>query len=231
MAEFRISVDLSDVMAAVPAEYGKVLPLLSQAVRAIAQQTKINWMESVQRAKLWSGEKDAYSNSITWQMTGDFSAVVQADYRYADEIEQGRPARDLKRMLDTSLKVRTAKDGSRYLIIPFRHSTPGNEAHGQSMPTNVYELAKELRPSRVTGQTQRLSGTGAMDIKNRKFLTVNQNVYKWGGRLNFHDEAQFMAAPNATKHHQGMVRFDASTPGGKRSSTYLTFREIGRAHV
>lgn len=190
-----------------------LLPLLEQAVRAVAQQTRIVWMEEVQKAKLWSGEKDAYAQSITWAMTGTYSAVVRASYSKADEIEKGRPPRDLKRMLNTSLKVRLSSKGRRYLIIPFRHNTPGHGAHAKAMPDDVYQVAKQLKPSRITGKTKRLSGTGAYDMKSRKPLTVSQNVYQWGERLD----------KSFGKHYAGMVRFDTGA-GKSKSSAYLTFR-------
>jgi hypothetical protein len=212
MAEFKIKVDLSDVISAKDIITAEIFPLLNQAVRMVAEQTSINWTESVERAKLWRGEKDAYKATIQWQMVSNFEALVWADYKYAEEIETGRPQKDLKRMLNTSLKVRISKKGNRYLIIPFQHNTPGSNATGQTMPNEIYDLAKNLSPSSITGQGRQLSGTGAYDIKTRKRLTVNQNSYKWGERL-------------ATDHgrYNGMVRFDTSG-GGPRRSSYLTFR-------
>lgn len=225
MAEFRISIDLDVVLdAATAAVNEEVLPRLAQAVRAIAQQAQVRWMEAVYRAKLWEGEKTAYMESIHIQSDGPFSAVVYSDYRYAEEIELGRPARDLKAMLNTSLKVRTAKDGTRYLYIPFRHSTPGHDAIGTSMPSHVYEMASKLKSSSVTGQTTRVSGTGAYDMRSRKQLTVNRNVYQWGGRL-----PAGMMGPNPkgkTDHFAGMYRFNTSTPGGSKSSSFMTFRTM-----
>jgi hypothetical protein len=224
MAQLSIKVDLSSVVGQARGIIdASIFPRLNQAVSAVAQQATIDWKEAVARAKLWTGEKVPYGESITWKMTGAFSAEVSSDYKYAQEIDEGRPARDLKRMLDTSLKVRTAKSGKRYLIIPFRHQVPGADAIGQSMPADVYELAKNLAPSRVVGRGRRLSGTGAMDIKTRKPITVASRKYAWGGQLDFRDEAQFMAAPNAQKKHQGMYRFDTSS-GKAKSSQYLTFR-------
>lgn len=137
MAEFRIKVDLSDVISAKGIITAEIFPLLNQAVRMVAEQTSINWTESVERAKLWRGEKDAYKATIQWQMVSDFEALVWADYKYAEEIETGRPQKDLKRMLNTSLKVRMSKKGSRYLIIPFQHNTPGSNATGQAMPDEI----------------------------------------------------------------------------------------------
>jgi hypothetical protein len=218
MSQFRIKVDLSDVMGQARGIIdASVLPRLNQAVSAVAQQATIDWKEAVARAKLWSGEKQQYGESITWKMTGAFSAEVSSDYKWAQEIDSGRPARDLKKMLDTSLKVRLSKKGARYLIIPFRHGVPGANALAPSMPDDVYELARQLDPSRVTGTGRRLSGTGAFDIKSRKPLTVPQRKYAWGGSL------PAGATPKMQSRHAGMYRFDTSS-GNAKSSTYLTFR-------
>lgn len=218
MSQFKIAVDLSGIMqqarGIIDAE---VLPRLNQAVSAVAQQAAIDWKEAVTRAKLWSGEKGPYVESIQWKMTGAFSAEVSSDYKYALEIDTGRPARDLKKMLDTSLKVRQTKTGKRYLIIPFRHQVPGADAVGQSMPADVYALARQLEPSRVTGRGKRLSGTGAMDIKTRKPMMVTARKYAWGESL------PAGAAPGMQKKHAGMYRFQTSS-GKAKSSTYLTFR-------
>lgn len=192
-----------------------LFPLVNQAVNGIAQATAANWREAVYRAKLWSGEKDAYAASISYRMTGDFSAMVEADYKHAQEIENGRPQRDLKQMLNTSMKVRQAKDGSRYLIIPFRHNTPGNEAHGQAMSPQVYQQAKMLSLSTITGHGRRLSGTGAWSLKTQSPATVRQRKYNWGDRL---------VGDNVPKHQQGMVRMNTATGQGNKSSQYLSFR-------
>jgi hypothetical protein len=240
MAEFRISVDLSSVMGAVPILTRQIFPLVNQTVKAIAQQTHANWMESVYRAKLWSGEKDAYANSITWQMTGDFSAVVETDYKNADEIETGRPPYDLKQMLNTSPKVRRTKDGRRFLIIPFRQNTPGNDALAQGMPADVYTAGSALKASKIVGQAKRASGEitsihpkwGTQPLKKQTpFLSdrstrgpmlVNKNIYKWGGKL---DTSNMPGLSDAEKKkYNGMVRMTGKTPGGGRYSQFMTFR-------
>lgn len=218
MANFQIKVDLSDVTAQARGIIDAgVFPRLHQAVGAVAQQAMIDWKEAVARAKLWSGEKVPYGESITWKMTGAFSAEVSSDYKYAEEIDNGRPPRDLKKMLDTSLKVRVTKSGKRFLIIPFRHQIPGADAVGQSMPQDVYDLARKLAPSRVVGGGHRPSGTGAMNIKSRQPITVAKRKYVWG------DSLKAGAAPEMQRRHAGMVRFDTSS-GKQKSSAYLTWR-------
>lgn len=212
---YTISLDLGARMEVSAGINAQLLPLVNQAVNAIAQATAANWKESVFRAKLWSGEKDAYAKTISYRMTGDFTAVVESDYKYVQDIETGRPARDLKKMLQTSMKVRASKDGSRYLIIPFRHNTPGNGAHASPMTPDVYKQAKTLSLSTITGHGRRVSGTGAWSLKTQSPATVRQRSYNWGERL---------AGDSISRNQQGMVRMNTATGDGKKSSSFLTFR-------
>lgn len=224
LMEFSISIDLSPVLAHLQATInGQVLPQISEGVKAITQQLHADWVEAVGRAtELWSGERDEYMASIDMKITGPYSGVVWTDYKHAEEIETGRPAYDLKQMLNTSSKVRVSKKGRRYLIIPFRHSTPG--AASPSMPALVYNKAKNLRASTVSMNAgMRSSGLIASDIKTRSQMMVPKHAYQWGERL------QAGLVPKLKTRHKsdpyaGMVRFDAKTPGGKRYSTYMTFR-------
>ena len=236
MTQFRISVDLSDVGAQAGAIINAaVLPRLNQAVRAVVTATQANWAEAVHRASLWQGEKDAYAASIQAKMTGDFEGLVWTDYKYAREIDDGRPARDLKKYLDTSQKVRRTKDGRRFLIIPFRHGTPGNSAHAPAMPPEVYDAAKLLKASTIAGQGQRRAGEVTsvhptwgtqvlgkkhqtpflFDRATRQHVMVPRNIYQWGEKLG--------GLPKALSRYEGMVRMDTSMGGAKRSN-YLTFR-------
>lgn len=225
MAEFRISVDLSGVLAATGSIINEqVFPLLNQAVRAVSQQLSANWQEAVQRSNLWSGEKDKYVASITWQITGPFSAVVQSNYEHDEEIENGRPAYDLKQMLQTSQKTRTSgKTGKKYLIIPFRHNVPGADAIGQAMPQHIYDQAHALSPSQVTGTGTRPAMLRPGKSGVRQMLTVPSHSYKWGGRLPA-GLAPKLKESHATDIYASMVRMDTRTPGGGRHSSYMTFR-------
>lgn len=200
--EFAIQIDLAPIITNIQAVFdGTVLPNLQQEVWKIAQMAQTEWMTAIGHAHLWAGEKDNYSSTIDIQMTGPYSALVDSDYKYAEQIETGRPPYDLKKMLQTSNKTRMSKAGKKYLIIPFRHNVA-------SMPKEVRIAAKQLAPSRVTGMGTRVSATG---------VTVPQAKYAWGGRL------KAGAAPGMLRKHAGMVRFDISTPKMARSS-YLTFR-------
>ena len=259
--KYNISFDLGSTLDITAMVNKAVFPLLHQAVNAIGKQTAENWKEAVYKAKLWSGEKDAYAQSITWKMTGYFSGYVEATYKHAEEIETGRPARDLKKMLDTSMKVRRSeKNGKRFLVIPMRHNTTGNGAHAKAMPASVHAMAQALSKSMTTGSDLRPVGEmtwmrpglgmGASakqtpflsNPKTKQHSMTAKMSYAWGDRLSRAAiaasgpqvvrgrAAQAANAENkkawlaANKNYAGMVRMDTSTPGGAKSSAFLTFR-------
>lgn len=236
MITYRMTLDLGAQMNLAAGINAALFPLVNQAVHGIGQATMANWREAVYRAKLWSGEKDAYAASISFRMTGDFSAVVESDYKYAQDIETGRPARDLKRMLDTSMKVRRTLDGTRFLVIPFRHNV-------NAMPAHVHAAAKALSASTITGQGLRRAGEivsarvgqgmlplgekrqrrnpFANDPAARKAVMVTKHQYNWGAKL-----AAGSMGPNPKGKvdiFAGMYRFNTSGSGAARSS-YMTFR-------
>jgi hypothetical protein len=222
MASLQLKLDMTPVVFAPNAVLEAALGRLRGAVQMIAANTAAEWQTAVHKAKLWSGERDAYANSISWRMTGDLQAEVTADYRLAYQIEHGRPPYDLKQMLYTSLKTRSTKSGRRFLIIPFRHNTPGYTGHSTDMPVHVHQAAKSLTFSRVTGMTTRASGSGVMDIKTKQPLQVPQAKYFWGGRL-----GAGSMGPNPkgkVDRFAGMVRFEDTAGKGKPKSIYMTFR-------
>lgn len=220
MTDFAISIDLSSILAAGPGLRDEVFADLAIAVSRVVAAGEERWKTAVLSAPgLWDGERRAYEASITGEMIGPFAGVIKSDYRYVQDIETGRPPYDLKKMLDTSLKVRVSKAGNRYLIIPFRHNTPGNTAIAGAMPRKVYTEAKELKASQITGHGTRVSGTGAFDIKTKAPATVRARKYLWGGRVGA-GAAPKLHPEHKTDPYAGMVRFKESTGG----STYLTFR-------
>jgi hypothetical protein len=222
MADFEIRVDLSGLLAISPIVKSGVFGNLAAAVERVTMTGAERWRESVMKAPLWQGERKACADTIKWRMTGPYSGEIVSDYRYVEDIENGRPPRDLKKMLDTSMKVRTSAKGKRYLIIPFRHNTPGNDALGQPMAEHVYAEAKQLSPSRITGQGFRQSGTGAFDVSTKRRYLVPARKYQWGSSLPA-GMVPKLKPQHKTDPAAGMYRFETS-PGKQRSSSYVTFR-------
>ncbi|BBL75412.1 hypothetical protein [Methylomagnum ishizawai] len=236
MPTYAIRVDLSALIEALPGVIDEsVLPRLALAVRKFAEQAELDWKEDVLQAHgVWIGHKKQYAASIQSRQLGPFSYEVFSDLKLAGEIETGRPAYDLKRMLDSSPKVRRTKDGRRYLIIPFRHNTPGNEALARPMPQDIYKIVgkKGFGKSLITGVGWRNSGTGALSTQTRRghnqtkgeVVRVATRKYVWGDRLPAGLKEK-MKPHHAVDIYAGMVRMETSS-GKQRSSKYLTFRTM-----
>src|SRR5260221_665740 len=104
MAEFKISVDLSQLLAVGPIVRAGIFNNLSAAVERVTITGAERWREAVLKAPLWDGERQAYAASIEWRLTGPYSGEITSNYKFVEDIEAGRPPYDLKRMLDTSMK-------------------------------------------------------------------------------------------------------------------------------
>lgn len=239
MPEYLFKVDLGDLAAAGPVDK-TVFPHLAQSVRNFVELAHQDWVQSIRQAQgVWStgigeriGDKERYEDSLQVKMTGDFAGEVWTDLKLAEQIDLGRPERDLKKMLDTSLKVRVSKKGYRYLIIPFLHQTPGQTAWNQAMPAKIYLMAKKLPQSNITGTFMRPSGQGSKgpflsDPKTKGPMMTEGRSYQWNGRLPA-GLAPKLKSFHATDPFAGMVRMNENSAKSKHSS-YLTFRVMSEA--
>ena len=232
MPEFSISIDLSELMPANGPLNRTTFPNLAYAVKAIADAAEGQWKAYAAGAALPGGKSigvrsGQYMRSIMQRQNSDFAWEVYSELPYAQGIEEGVPRRDLKTMLNSSLKVRVSAAGKRYLIIPFRHSHEGNVMRDNAMPENIREWWMHSVPSRVIRIFERESGTGALDIKTGAPLRVPGFRYKWGDRLNRMALESLGANDAQIKRMQGMVMF--RKPGGKGGgahSRYITFRTM-----
>ena len=212
---------------------------MAEALAETARAAQANWIEEIYRQTgMYQPYKDRYMLSVMCDVDKtNLTARIYSEDPMATPFETGEAARDMKRMLDTSLKTRVAKGGKhpgqRYLIIPFRHNTPGNTAHAQAMPSLVYAQAMQMAKSKVTGQVSMRSGLNASNIRTKGPLMTMRSSYNWGGRLatggivkSFNSTfggAAGKIQSNAFRNYEGMVRMETSS-GKQGRSDYLTFR-------
>lgn len=204
-------------------------PALAYAVRKVVDAGHRRWQEFASGAPMPSGEviknrTGEYLRSIQSKSTGPFAGEIFTVLPYAHVIEEGGPARDLKKMLDSSFKVRISKTGKRYLIIPFRHNNP-KSLMGNNMPAAVWNWWKQdHKLSAVIGSQPRVSGTGALDIKTRGVVMVPGWRYNWGTRLTSGDLGAmgFAKDDKTAKRLEGMVHFRA--PQSKGGGQFINFR-------
>lgn len=132
----------------------------------------------------------------------------------AKRIEEGTPPWDMKADLPKFKKSRMAKDGTLYLIVPFRHGNP--RATGLNpMPQAVYKMARQLAYSYQLGTVgTRLSGTGHL---------VPKFGYQWGDKVSAKQLAGAGLTEAQQRRYQGMYRFN-----GPKHSTFITFRTMSQ---
>jgi len=226
--DYVIDRRLNDIIYALEVFGSSTLPNTAQAVERSANVVVGVWSQIASGAfKHASGRYlHAIENGKIYPYNNDrFHSAVINNLPYAKYIENGSGSYDMKNILNTSNKVRVSKkDGKRYLIIPFRHGTPGS-VEFNPMPKAVHQAAKEMTPSRRTAVFSEPSQQGAKSYKEAQLFlsqghpqgkTVTRNRYQWGGRLGSQD------AGGKGSKYAGMVRFprDDSTVGTK----YMTFR-------
>lgn len=219
----EIIVDISQLSSALAEARIKIDEFAHAAVERVSGQMTQRWRDMVKYAPgLRPDERREYLTSIDWNFDGPASAVVSSSYKNASQIEEGRPAYDMKQMLQTSIKTKISKDGKRYLTIPFRHNTPGQNALAAAMPQSIHNKAKRLTASYHKSYSDpRMNWELAFGRAPR--------LTEWGGRLGAG------LAPKLQQHHKtdpyaGMVRMSGERPTGrKQASQYLTFRTMSES--
>ena len=231
MATFGIKIDIKDSLPRGSALTQSAFPNLATAVWKVSEDALAQWQAYARGEPLPDGRTigvhgGTYLRSIQLRTINDFSAEVFSELPYASSIEEGAPARDMKRLLGSSWKVRVNKKGKRYLIIPFRHDTP-NSVMGNPMPQILHEWWQGAmrEESRITDTYDRVSGAVGHDIHTRDRVTVAGWRYRWGSRLDKGTLSNLGITGKDAKRLSGMVNFREQPHGeGARHSRCITFR-------
>lgn len=255
MNDFRIRVDLGHLLPGGSAG-DLAFPNLSHAVVSLVARCEEQWKRYASGEPLPSGRvigvrSGQYLRSIQSSMSGPYSGEVYSRLSYAETIERGAPAWDMRSLLASSLKVRVNKKGQRYLIIPFRHDTGQAMSGGHPMPDSVrrwwqdknasFVLHTDRRPvhSDLAGNTPALPhqvhAFRAEDRQHGPLLTVARRNYWWGDRLGRKDleglargaEGFSLLAGKNRSRYEGMVNFrQPGKSGGAAHSQFITFRVL-----
>lgn len=207
---------LQTLVSEAAADARAYFPSQAKVISQLAQAAQRRWLEyaSGQR-ELPNGKRmhsvtGSYLSSIKIEEDGEMRYVIYSDDPKATWIEQGFPAFDMKKMLNTSKKVKKTKDGRRYMTVPFR--TQADDAHlGVILPKEA--AAWWLRPQRrstVLGPPQEGSQTTQL---------------KWGDRLTRAELTGIGIDPDSKMGSRlvGMVRMDR--PNGSEVVTFRTMVE------
>lgn len=221
------------MLMAAATDAAMLFPNSIHAIAGLAQAAQERWiayasgeltLPSGHNMRRWSG---AYAESIVITKeratAGEFVCFrVTATDPKAAWLEYGTSPWDMKQLLSRSHKVRRGRRG-RYLIIPFRHGTPGTLVvgaySGREMPVLVHTWWLARDRSWVTGSYQEPS---VLDPN----VSVTRLTYRWGDRLTARDVEALGLDPEHPpgKHLVGMVKM--GHPDNNRHNQYLTFRTM-----
>lgn len=214
-----VSVDLSKVRAALLGTLPRADDI-DRVLRGVAAAARQRWIRYAQ-SELKSTSRD-YVQGISEVEVEGRVARIELNGVLPNMIENGWPPTDLRStLLGPNSKAKTAKDGSRYNIIPFRHGTPGSGGRnvGTPMPEPIYQYAKKLAPS-----LSRPAGLSS----SRQISTL------YGGRLEprkgMKQEAFKLLTTKSKPWHKtsifrGMIR-EEKMYAKTSQSQYTTFRVI-----
>ena len=141
-----LNIDLSAVTDLNNSLRPKINAALKNAAQSLSAQAHAHLLELVQ-AKL-NSTRETYVDAIGFSQVNDSTWVINLD-KSAMWIEEGLPEHEMLDNLLKSPKAKMAKDGSRYIVVPFKHNkgpTQQTKAAGDLTATIKQELKKRQIP-------------------------------------------------------------------------------------
>ncbi len=159
----NVDVDLSGIQAL--EDFAELIPSrLAKVIEATGTQLVAEWSKEARIAlKNPSGYVLKIEEGVEYPFHDDpLHYVVTNRHPAVMFLEEGVDPFDLKKMLETSSKVKISKEGKRYLRVPFKHSVESMESAGID-PREFQQLATSQKQTRLV-----------VDARRR---------YEWGDRL------------------------------------------------
>lgn len=217
---------------------------------SVAAETWRGWAEGqpLPSGRTIHARTGAYARSIhddDRSTGGTIEHEVYSDAPYARALDEGTEERDLKSALLMSMRARTARGGTRYMFVPFRHATEsdatgigygaGPRAHlpgfrgGNVLPPGIISWFKRQeggpggRKSAIVDQGRR--------INDARTAAIPSFRYQWGARYPGGalqgERSKVSSAGNYTWKaglYQGMTHFGAQR--APQHGEYMTFRTV-----
>lgn len=141
-----INLDLSAVLDLNSSLRPKLDQALKNAAQSLAMQSHAHLMEEV-NSKL-NSTRQRYSDALTFAPVNENTWIISLD-RTMMWLEEGLPEHEMLDNLLKSPKAKLAKDGSKYLVVPFQHNkgaTQQTSAARDLTTTIKQELKKRQIP-------------------------------------------------------------------------------------
>lgn len=218
---FWINVDLASVLDMCEELEPKLKKALSDAARDLSVQTHAHIVEEVQR-KLHSS-RDKYTKALHFEQVTPETWVISLD-ESAMWIEEGMDQHEMIDNLTSSPKAKTAKDGSKYVVVPFEHKKgPTKQTSAQTDLTNTIKQEMQKRKIPYAGIETDAEGKPKIG-KLHSFDILKEPVKTGNGPGQGHGAIGAVRQGNTgTPFLQG-VRVYQKMVGDKPQRSIMTFR-------
>ena len=215
-----------------PEREGQLQAAIQSAVKDTGDALVGNWTrEAMNALKTYGGYTQAIIEGTEYPFDDDpLHFVVTNRHKAVRFLEDGIQAFDLKKMLQTSAKVKTSKAGKRYLSIPFEHRRESLIKAGID-PEEFGNLAGSERAARLQASDpnkyrwgERLQDMGDLG-KRRKYFIANPSVRALASSRNWQSRG-LVSYEWKSSPFENVYRFQDSK--GKTSG-YASFRTISEA--
>jgi hypothetical protein len=209
------------------------LPNTEKALKGAARLVRARWVDFANGGPLKGVEKlkrpsGGYARSIRAEQTGAFEHEIYSEAKVAEWIENGTEELDMKKTHPYGPRSRVAppvisrktgkvlREGSSYLIVPFRWGTPKSVGFKNIMPVHIYNRVKKMKKMKT------LVSADTSSIKKPTAQTPSKMVGRAQYNTGDYDRFNYVLG---TTDFNGMVRSTDET-GKNRSGGYFTFRVI-----
>ena len=161
-----ISIDLSELQAEFNLKQTQVTELGMMLVNQITDRIFYNWQNAAMNGL--NSSRKQYINSLNIGQVSPTRKYIQLTGSWANMLEEGFGAYDMKPGMLASPKAKVTKKGVKYIVIPFRWGTPGSigesEVFANVMPRDIYAVARQLRPTITNAQGVKTQKGGSLKM-------------------------------------------------------------------
>jgi hypothetical protein len=140
-----IKIDMGSLLTLNESLKPKINAALKQAAESLSAQAYGHLLEQVQ--KNLHSTRSKYVDALSFKKVGASTWIINLDHS-AMWIEDGMPEHEMLDNLLKSPKAKRAKDGSRYLVVPFQHNK-GPTSQTQAAQDLTATIKRELKQRQI----------------------------------------------------------------------------------
>jgi len=210
-----LNIDLSSLLDTYDLSQQNCDDIVDYVIEEITAEFATQWKTTA--LNTLGSTKNRYASHISVIEEGRLMRAVVLDYTkdpLVQMIEEGAGAFDMKDNFLKSPKAKTNKSGGKYLIIPFKWGTPDtvadNATFSNTMPKEVYSIAKNLAPKQQITNTQLSKLQGGFETQSSKMVEIPKSK-------------KFEEYTHKSSIYKGISKGTSSTTN---QSTYTSFRVV-----